>query len=55
VVASEVDAFAATLRRERAQPAARRTAEPRLPDPATPPRRIIGTVRAARISKKQAS
>jgi hypothetical protein len=55
VVASEVDAFAATLRRERAQPAARRTAEPRRPDPATPPRRIIGTVRAARISKKQAS
>ena len=53
--ASEVDAFAAALRRERAQPAPRRTARPSLPDPGTPPRRIIGTVRAARAGKKQAS
>jgi len=53
--ASEVDAFAATLRRERAQPAARPTAKPGLPDPAIPPRRIIGNVRTARAGKKQAS
>ena len=31
----------------------RQTARPRLPDPATPPRRITGTVRAARTSKKK--
>ena len=52
--AIEVDAFAAALRCERAQPAARRT-EPRQPDTADPPRRIIGNVRAARAGKKQAS
>jgi predicted DNA-binding transcriptional regulator AlpA len=53
--ASEVDAFAAALRHQRAQPAARRTAKPGLPDPAIPPRRITGTVRAARTGKKDAS
>jgi hypothetical protein len=52
--ASEVDAFAADLRREPAQHTARPTAKPRLPDPATPPRQIIGTVRTARASKKEA-
>jgi predicted DNA-binding transcriptional regulator AlpA len=53
--ASEVDAFAAALRRERAQHTTRRAAKPGLPDPATPPCRIIGNVRAARSGKKQAS
>jgi predicted DNA-binding transcriptional regulator AlpA len=51
--ASEVDAFADTLRRERAQGALQRPARPRLPDPATPPRRITGKVRAARTSKRE--
>ncbi len=51
--ASEVDAFAATLRRERAQDFAQRAAKPRLTDPATLPRRITGTVRAARASKRE--
>jgi len=51
---SEVDEFAATLRRERAQGRTRRARTPHLPDPATPPRRITGKVRAAR-PRKQAS
>jgi predicted DNA-binding transcriptional regulator AlpA len=46
--ASEVDAFAATLRRERAQGGTQRTKQPHLPDPAIPPRRITGKVCAAR-------
>jgi len=50
--ASEVDEFAASLRRDRAEHAPRRAAKPRLPDPATPPRRISGTVRAARTSRE---
>jgi predicted DNA-binding transcriptional regulator AlpA len=52
--ASEVNAFAAALRRERAQPAARRTAKPVLPGRAVAPRQIIGSVRAARAGKKEA-
>lgn len=51
--AGEVHEFAATLRRERAQVRARRTATPHLPDPAAP-RRITGKVRAAR-NRKEAS
>jgi predicted DNA-binding transcriptional regulator AlpA len=50
--ASEVDAFAAALPREPARSAPRQADGPRLPDPATPPRQITGTVRAARTSKK---
>jgi len=50
--ASEVYEFAATLRRERAQGSTRRTTKSRLPDPAIPPRRITGKVRAARARKK---
>jgi predicted DNA-binding transcriptional regulator AlpA len=53
--ASEVDAFAAALRRERAQRTARPRTKPSLPDPALPPRRISGTVRAARTGKRQPS
>lgn len=52
--ASEVDAFAATLRRERAQGRTRRAKTPHLPDQATPLRRITGKVRAAR-TRRQAS
>ena len=51
--ASEVDAFAVTLRRERAQQAAQPSRRPRRPDPTASPRRITGTVRAARASKKE--
>jgi len=50
--ASEVDEFAATLRREHAQVRTRRAKTPNLPDPATPPRRITGKVRAARTRKE---
>lgn len=50
--ASEVDAFAATLRRERVGTGARQVKKPRLPDPAMPPRRIAGRVRPARIRKR---
>jgi len=50
--ASEVDEFAATLRRERAQGGTRRAKKPHLPDPAIPPRRITGKVRAARARKE---
>jgi len=49
--ATEVDAFAAALRRERADRPARPASRPHLPDPAAPPRRITGTVRAARARK----
>jgi predicted DNA-binding transcriptional regulator AlpA len=52
--ASEVHAFAVALRSERAQQAARPGRSLGLPDPATPPRRIIGKARAARTSKKDA-
>jgi len=50
--ASEVHEFAATLRRERAQGSTQRAKKPHLPDPAIPPRRITGKVRAARARKK---
>jgi predicted DNA-binding transcriptional regulator AlpA len=50
--ASEVDAFAATLRRDRAQVHTRRAKTPHLPGPAMPPRRITGKVRAARTRKE---
>src|SRR3989442_600585 len=50
--ASEVDVSAARLRRERAQVRTLRAKTPHLPDPATPPRRITGKVRAARTRKK---
>jgi hypothetical protein len=46
------DEFAATLRREHAQVRTRRAKTPNLPDPATPPRRITGKVRAARTRKE---
>jgi predicted DNA-binding transcriptional regulator AlpA len=50
--ASEVSAFTAALRRESARASAQRTAKPRQPDPAAPPPRITGTVRAARTRKE---
>ena len=50
--ASEVDAFAVALRRERVDINARQTKKLRLPDPAVPPRRITGKVRPARIRKR---
>ena len=50
--ANEVDEFAATLRRERAQGGTRRTKAPHLPDPAMPTRLITGRVRAARTRKE---
>ena len=50
--ASEVSAFTAALRREPARASAQRTARPRQTDPAAPPRRITGTVRAARTRKE---
>ena len=50
--ASEVDEFAATLRREHAQARTRQAKTPHLPDPGTPPRRITGTVRPARARKE---
>jgi predicted DNA-binding transcriptional regulator AlpA len=51
--ASEVEAFADSLRPKRPDQSAgeggtRRTPKPRTPDPAAPPRRITGKVRAAR-------
>ena len=49
--ASEVDEFAATLRRERAQVRTRQAKTSHLPDPATPPRRITGKVHAVRTRK----
>jgi predicted DNA-binding transcriptional regulator AlpA len=53
--ASEVDAFAAALSRERGQRTRPRTAKPRLPRPSVPARHITGKVRAARASKRDAS
>jgi len=50
--ASEVCAFAAALRRERAQGCHRGTARPRPPRPAAPPRRITGQLRPARARKE---
>jgi predicted DNA-binding transcriptional regulator AlpA len=55
--ASEVEAFADSLRRNRPDQSAegsatRRTPRPRTPDPATPPRRITGKVRAARVRRE---
>ncbi len=50
--ASEVEAFAATLRHERAQGGTQRTRRPHTPDPAIPPRRITGKVRATRTRKE---
>jgi predicted DNA-binding transcriptional regulator AlpA len=50
--ASEVYEFAAALRRERAKGSARQAKKSRLPDPAIPPRRITGKVRAARARKE---
>jgi predicted DNA-binding transcriptional regulator AlpA len=52
--AGEVDAYADTLQREGTRHSARPTAKQRMPHPATPPRQITGTVRAAR-SRKEAS
>jgi predicted DNA-binding transcriptional regulator AlpA len=52
--ASEVDEFAASLRRARSPNPQRRGHEPHVPDPALPPRRITGRVRAAR-GRKEAS
>jgi len=52
--ASEVDAFAASLRRERASRSAagiQRKEKPQAPDPATP-MRITGTLRSARTRRK---
>ena len=55
--ASEVDAFAVTLRRKRSEQPVRtsstqRATKPHLSHPATPPRRITGKVRAARSRKE---
>jgi predicted DNA-binding transcriptional regulator AlpA len=55
--ASEVEAFADGLRRNRPDQSAvgrgiQRATKPRLSDPATPPRRITGKVRAARARKE---
>jgi len=57
--ASEVDAYAATLRRKRSEQSVRAGGTQRAPKPqashlATPPRRITGKVRAAR-TRMQAS
>jgi predicted DNA-binding transcriptional regulator AlpA len=55
--ASEVEAFADSLRRNRPDQSAggsgtRRTPKARTPYPATPPRRITGKVRAARARRE---
>ncbi len=55
--ASEVDAFAASLRRKRPDWSAggdgsRRATKPQIPRPATPPLRITGKVRAARARRE---
>jgi predicted DNA-binding transcriptional regulator AlpA len=52
--ASEVDAYADTLQREGAQRRTRRTTPRQADSPPTQPRRITGTVRAARSRKEQA-
>ena len=49
--ASEVNAYAASLQREGARRRVRRTTTPQA-NPATPPRRITGTVRPARGRKE---
>lgn len=51
--ASEVDAYTDTLQREGAQRRTRRTAARRADSPAAQPRRITGTVRAARSRREQ--
>jgi predicted DNA-binding transcriptional regulator AlpA len=54
--ASEVDAFADSLRRKRSEQSVRRgtqrAAKLQAPNPATPPRRITGKVRAARARRE---
>lgn len=55
--ASEVEAFADSLRRKRPDQSAggggvQRATKPRVSHPATPPRRITGKVRAARARKE---
>jgi predicted DNA-binding transcriptional regulator AlpA len=50
--ASEVAAFTTALSREPARASVHRESRPRLPDPAAPPPRITGTVRAARTRKE---
>jgi predicted DNA-binding transcriptional regulator AlpA len=52
--ASEVDAYADTLQREGARSRARQAAGRQAGSPAVQPRRITGTVRAARIRKERA-
>jgi predicted DNA-binding transcriptional regulator AlpA len=55
--ASEVDAFADSLRRKRSEQSVRgggnqRASKTQIPHPATPPRRITGKVRAARARRE---
>lgn len=50
--ASEVDAYAGALQREGAQRRARPAATRRVDEPAAVPRRITGTVRAARSRRE---
>lgn len=50
--ASEVDAFADTLRRKPTQGTAQRTRRQAAPDPAVAPLQITGTVRSARVRKE---
>ena len=52
--ASEVDAYAGTLQREGAQRRTRRAATRAAAEPAAVPRRITGTVRAARTRREPA-
>lgn len=49
--ATEVDAFAEALRRQRAQPSTPRMVTPRQPDPPSAPGRIAGTMRVARTPR----
>lgn len=49
--ATEVDAFAEALRRQRAQPGPSRTVTPHRPDPPSVPGRITGTMRVARTRR----
>ena len=51
--ASEVDAYAVALQREGAQRRTRRAATRVADEPAAAPRRITGTVRAARVRKER--
>jgi predicted DNA-binding transcriptional regulator AlpA len=50
--ASEIEAYAATLQRQGAQRRTRGTTTPRASTPGAQPRRITGTVRAARSRPK---